>query len=199
MSTGSLIFLALDGVILVLMIIAAVRPDRYGVERQVTIAAPAERIFGLLDDFRRWPDWAPQDRLDRTLRRTYGGAASGVGAESAWSGTNRSGRGRMRIAEATPCSRVVVEVDFDKPFKTHNVNQFSLEPADGGTRVTWAMQGTQPFVAKLMGIFVNMDKMVGKHFEIGLRFLKIAAEGAPDTAAPSAGSRPPAAVVSPAP
>ena len=45
-----------------------------------------------------------------------------------------------------------------------------------GTRVTWAMQGPVPYLAKIMHLFFNVDSMVGKDFEEGLAFL--AAEAA---------------------
>ena len=38
------------------------------------------------------------------------------------------------------------------------------------------MSGPAPYITKLMGIFVSMDKMIGKDFEAGLTNLKAAAE-----------------------
>ena len=35
-----------------------------------------------------------------------------------------------------------------------------------------------PYIAKIMGIFVNMDTMIGKDFETGLAALKAQAESA---------------------
>jgi len=52
------------------------------------------------------------------------------------------------------------------------VNQFMLESTGKGTRVTWAMQGTNPFLAKVLSMFVDMDGAMGKHFEEGLESLK---------------------------
>ena len=55
---------------------------------------------------------------------------------------------------------------------------FTLTPKGNQTTVTWAMQGTSPFVAKLMGTVMNMDKMVGGQFEEGLAKLKTLSETA---------------------
>jgi hypothetical protein len=82
----------------------------------------------------------------------------------------------MEITEASPSSKVTLNLDFVRPFEAHNVVEFTLAPAGGATNVTWAMQGRQPFMAKLFSVFVNMDKMVGKDFEQGLANLKAAAE-----------------------
>jgi hypothetical protein len=62
----------------------------------------------------------------------------------------------MSIIESTPSTRVVVKVDFVKPFVAHNVNEFILEPmVEGGpaTKVTWTMRGSNLFVMKVMGNF----------------------------------------------
>ena len=69
-------------------------------------------------------------------------------------------------------------VDFVKPFAAHNVNEFRLEAANGATTVTWSMEGTNVFAARVMSVFVDMDRMMGKHFETGLSNLKALAEGA---------------------
>jgi len=44
------------------------------------------------------------------------------------------------------------------------------------TTVTWAMHGPNAYVARLMGLFFNMDRMVGGDFEHGLAALKTLAE-----------------------
>lgn len=44
------------------------------------------------------------------------------------------------------------------------------------TTVTWAMSGASSFIAKVMGLCFDMDKMVGKSFEDGLAQLKALAE-----------------------
>jgi hypothetical protein len=88
----------------------------------------------------------------------------------------------MSIIESTPPTRVVVKVDFVKPFAAHNLNELILGPMSGpgpSTRVTWTMQGSNLYVMRVMSIFVNMDRVMGKHFETGLNHLKQAAENRP--------------------
>jgi hypothetical protein len=45
-------------------------------------------------------------------------------------------------------------------------------PQGDGTNLTWLMHGPAPFMAKIMHVFMNIDRMVGKDFEIGLANLK---------------------------
>jgi hypothetical protein len=51
-----------------------------------------------------------------------------------------------------------------------------LEPAGSLTKITWTMDGTNLYIMRLMGIFMNMDHMMGKHFEAGLENLRTIAE-----------------------
>ncbi|MGE0439984.1 MAG: SRPBCC family protein [Gemmatimonadales bacterium] len=165
------------GVVAALLLFAATRPNTIEVRRSALIGAPAERIYALLDDFHRWPVWSPWEKLDPGMNRTHSGAASGKGAVYEWSGNKKVGRGRMEILETAPAGRLVIKLDFFEPFESHNTTVFSLEAAGGGTRVDWTMTGPNSFMGKLMGIFVNMDKMIGKDFDSGLANLKGAAEG----------------------
>jgi Polyketide cyclase / dehydrase and lipid transport len=173
------IVLIIAVMIAAVLIFAATKPDAVHVSRSVTINAPADKIFSLIDDFHNWPRWAPQDKEDPTIKRSYSGAASGDGAISNWDSTGNAGKGQMIIMESAPplkgVGKVVVKVDFVKPFTVHNVNEFTLEPGLS-TTVTWTMRGSNLYFMKLMGIFVNMDRMMGKHFETGLQNLKAAAE-----------------------
>lgn len=169
------IAIAVVTIIALVLLFAATRPNTVRVQRSITIHASAEKIFPLLNDFHQWNRWAPQDKEDPTMTRTYSGAVNGQGAISDWNSKGTAGKGRMTIIESSAPDRVVVQVDFVRPFTAHNVNEFTLEPGSS-TRVTWTMQGSRLYIMKVMGIFVNMDRVMGKHFESGLANLKNAAE-----------------------
>jgi carbon monoxide dehydrogenase subunit G len=119
------------------------KPDTFRVERSTRIKAPPEKIFPLINDFRRWADWSPYEVLDPKMARTYSGPDAGVGAIYAWEG-KRAGAGRMEIRQSTPASRVVIQLDFSKPLKAHNTAEFTLEVIGDATKVTWAMSGPTP-------------------------------------------------------
>jgi uncharacterized protein YndB with AHSA1/START domain len=170
------IAVAVFALIAVVLVFAATKPNTFRVQRSTVIDSPPEKIFALVNDFHNWYRWAPQDREDSTMRRTYSGAQSGRGAVSAWQSKGSAGTGGMSIIESVPPCRISIETDFTKPFVTHNLNEFVLEPVGSGTRVTWTMQGTNLYLMKIMGTFVNMDRMMGKHFETGLNSLKTVAE-----------------------
>ncbi len=163
-------------VIVVVLVIASTRPDSFRVERSIAIAAPAAKVFGLIEDFHKWTSWSPWENLDPELKRTYGGAERGKGATYAWEGNSAVGSGRMEVLEATPSSRVLIKLDFLKPFEAYNQADFGIAGDGGSTRVVWAMTGPQAFMMKVMSLFMSMDSMVGKDFEKGLAAMKAVAE-----------------------
>jgi uncharacterized protein YndB with AHSA1/START domain len=167
------------GVVVVIVAIlgfAATKPDSFRVQRSTNIKAPPEKIFPLIDDYHRWTVWSPYEKMDPTMQRSYSGAASGKGAVYEWAGDGNAGAGRMEILESVPSSKVKISLDFTKPFETHNIVVFSLEPQGDSTQVTWDMQGPAPFISKLMQVFFSLDSMIGKDFETGLADMKAAAE-----------------------
>jgi hypothetical protein len=95
----------------------------------------------------------------------------------------------MTITDAEPDRKVAIKLEFMKPFQATNVTTFDLVPSSDGTKVTWAMEGRNNFVAKAMCIFMPMDKMVGGDFEKGLASLKQVAEHGGAARADSSASR----------
>jgi uncharacterized protein YndB with AHSA1/START domain len=170
------ILLVILALIAAVLIYAAAKPSTFHVERSATIKATPEKVFPLINDLHNWPRWAPQDREDPMMKRTFAGAESGVGATSAWSGSGTTGKGRMTITGSIPPKSVTLAVDWEKPFSVRNINEFRLEPDGLNTRVTWSMSGPNLFMMKLMSVLTNMDRMMGQHFESGLDNLKIIAE-----------------------
>lgn len=158
------------------LVFATTRPDAFRVERSVTIKAPPEKIYPYFDDFNRWAVWSPWEKLDPAMKRTFSGAPSGKGAVYAWQGNSKVGEGRMEILESSPSSKLLLKLDFVKPFEGHNTAEYTLLPSGDTTQVTWAMYGPSTYVTKLMGLFVSMDSMIGKDFEAGLANLKAATE-----------------------
>jgi hypothetical protein len=156
--------------------LAATKPDTFSVQRSTSIKAPPEKIFVALNDFHRWTDWSPWEKLDPNMKRTQSGAASGKGAIYEWEGNSKVGAGRMEIVESMPATKVGIQLDFIKPFEGHNITEFSLVPQGDATGVTWTMHGPTPFVSKIMQVFVSMDRLIGKDFEAGLANLKALTE-----------------------
>ncbi len=158
--------------IAIVLILAATKPDTFSVQRATMVKAPPEKIFPLINDFHQWGTWSPYENKDPAMKRTYSGAASGKGAVYAWDGNKNVGSGRMEILDASVPTKIVIKLDFFTPFEGHNTAEFTMLPQGDATSVTWLMHGPAPFMSKIMQVFINMDRMIGKDFEIGLANLK---------------------------
>ncbi|HKH00910.1 MAG TPA: SRPBCC family protein [Bradyrhizobium sp.] len=158
--------------IAIVLRLAAAKPNTFSVRRETTVRAPPEKIFPLIDDFHQWATWSPYESKDPAMKRTYSGATSGKGAVYAWDGNKNVGSGRMEILEAAAPAKIIIKLDFFRPFEGHNSAEFTMLPQGDATRLTWLMHGPAPFMSKLMQVFMNMDKMIGKDFEVGLANLK---------------------------
>ena len=155
-----------------ILVIAATKPNTLRVQRALSIKAPADRIFPLVNDFHQWKTWSPYENKDPAMKRTYSGAERGKGAVYAWEGDKNVGSGRMEILEASAPHKVAIKLDSFTPFEGHNTAEFTMLPQGDGTHVTWLMQGPARFVTRLIQVFMNLDNMIGKDFEAGLANLK---------------------------
>jgi uncharacterized protein YndB with AHSA1/START domain len=160
--------------IAIILILAATKPNTFSVQRAALVKAPPEKVFPLINDFHQWTTWSPWENKDPAMKRTYSGPPSGRGAAYAWEGNKNVGAGRMEILDALSPSKIVIKLDFFKPFEGHNTAEFTMLPQGDAatTNINWLMHGPAPFMSKVMQVFMNMDNMIGKDFEIGLANLK---------------------------
>ena len=103
-------------------------------------------------------------------------STAGPGASYAWEGNSKVGKGRMEIAEATAASNVRIKLDFIEPMEGHNIAEFTFRPQGDKTLVRWEMSGPMSFPGKVFGIFMDMDRMIGRDFEAGLANLRAVVE-----------------------
>lgn len=158
------------------LVLAALQPSEYRVERTRVVHATPERVAPYLTDLRQWITWNPWDELDPTSRKEYSEPASGVGAWYTWEG-EQVGSGRMEITSITP-TEVRYALHFTAPMDDTAEVIMTLAPEGDGTRVTWRMEGHNAFVGKIFGLFVDMDAMIGADFDRGLANLDERLEGA---------------------
>jgi uncharacterized protein YndB with AHSA1/START domain len=172
----SIIAVLLVLAVIIIIVVASQKPDTFHFQRNIVIKAPPEKIFPHINDLNAWRTWSPYEKKDPAMKRTMSGPPAGKGAGYAWDGNKNVGTGSMEITESTPSSKVVIKLDFIKPFEGHNVATFTLMPRGGETEVSWAMDGPAPLITKVMSMVINMDKMVGDDFADGLASLKALAE-----------------------
>ena len=171
------ILIGVAAVLALLVIVIALQPATFHIERSVTMTAPPEAALAQVNDFHAWSAWSPWEKLDPNMTRSYDGAPAGVGAKYAWVGNKEVGEGRMTIEKSSP-AQVVIKLEFLKPFQATNTATFTFVKTPEGNKTTWAMDGSNNFVGKAFHLVMNMDKMIGPDFERGLAGMKAAAEAA---------------------
>lgn len=154
----------------------ASRPSSFRVERSATIAAPAEVVFAMINDFHQWQAWSPWEKLDPSMKKTLDGPAAGVGAIYYWNGNDQVGEGRMTVTESRPNERITIKLEFLKPFASTSNIEFTVAPSGSDVKLTWVMGGHNDFMGKVFSTFMDADSMIGKDLEKGLANLKAGAE-----------------------
>ena len=173
------ILVAIAVCIVVFVIIAALQPDEFRVERSISILAAPSAPFAQVNDLHKWQAVSPYVKLDPSASYVIDGASAGEGATLSWIGNSKVGEGRMTITESRPDELVRMRMDFIKPFASTCVAEFTFRAEGDGTQVTWSLAGPKNFISKAAGLVMNMDKMIGGQFEEGLANIKRVSEAAP--------------------
>jgi hypothetical protein len=132
--------------------------------------------YAQVNDLHQWQKISPYVKLDPTASYVFDGPQAGPGATLSWIGNSKLGEGRMTIAEARPNEWVRMNLEFVKPLASECVAEFTFKPERDQTIVTWNMVSPTSFVSKVVGLVMNMDKMIGAQFEEGLANLKRVSE-----------------------
>lgn len=187
------ILLVLAVLVLGFVVLVSTRPSTYAVTRTVVVPASPEATFSLVNDFHHWDKWSPWAKLDPNMKVSYAGAAAGQGAVYAWEGNADVGKGQMQILESHPPQHIAIQLEFVEPFASKADTQFRFQPSAGGTQVTWSMKGDLGFMEKAVGLFMDMDAMIGNDFDKGLAQLAEAAKAIPAAAPNPVADGPPVA------
>ena len=167
-----IILLIIIAIVAALLIYGALQSADFSVVRAVDLNATPDSVFKNINDFHNWAAWSPWEKMDPSMKRSFSGAAEGVGSKYAWVGNKKVGEGNMEITHSEPSKRMQLDLHFLKPFKADNVTEFTLSPSGNKTNIKWEMRGKRPFMFRVMGIFFSMDKIVGGDFEKGLNSLR---------------------------
>lgn len=155
---------------------AATQPSEFRVSRSAILDAPPQDVFAQINNMHSWGLWSPWDKLDPEMKKTFEGPSEGVGASYSWSGNFEVGQGRSTIVASQPFEFVRFKLEMIEPFAAVNDVEFALKDESGKTNVTWLMVGHKNLIAKVMGIFMDCEKMVGTQFEEGLSNLRTLVE-----------------------
>ena len=162
------ILLGLAAFIVIFLIVVAMRPADFRVERSATLAASPVALFEQVNDHHKFTVWNPFMKLDPNVKNTYSGPDAGVGAVCSWDGNSDIGAGSSTITESKPGELVRMRMDWKRPMEGTSTVDFIFKPQGDKTVVTWAMYGKNGFIGKAVSLFMSCEKMCGPPFEQGL-------------------------------
>lgn len=168
--------LSVLGVIAVFLLYVGMKSPDYFVSREITINAPAEKIFPYLNDQKLAEQWGPWLDIDPQAKMNYSGPDSGPGAKASWDSTGQLGTGSATIVESIENQKVGIALEYTKPMTMTQRADYLIKPAGDKSVVVWQVTGKNNFISRLMCTFMDMDKMVGGMFEKGLSKLKTVVE-----------------------
>lgn len=137
----------------------------FDVRKSIFIEAPPERVHAVVRDFRQWPAWSPWLIAEPDSRLDY----AENGKSYTWEG-KITGSGEMRVTGEDALRSIDYYLAFLKPWKSVNTVRFQFAGKNGGTEVTWTMEGSLPFFMFWMKSM--MAGYVGADYQRGLMLLK---------------------------
>ena len=166
------------GIVLLILLLAAIAPKTYNVFRSIEINCPKDEVFNNLKYLKKQDEWSPWAKRDPNMEQKFTGTDGEVGAISYWNGNKKVGEGEQELTKIIEGERIDSELRFLKPWKSTSDAYLITESVDAQkTKVTWGFSGKNKFPFSIMMLFMNMDKMIGKDFEEGLASLKKIMEG----------------------
>jgi hypothetical protein len=163
-------------VIIVFLTYVSFLPSTMKISRELVIKASPEILFAYINNSKKMNEWMPWQDSDPNVKMQYSGPEQGIGSTSSWESTGKMGTGNAIIVESIPNQSVKTQLSYTQPMAMSQLAELTLTPDAAGTKVTWSVSSQNGFFSKAVGVFVNLEKMVGDEFDKGLAKLKSIAE-----------------------
>ena len=170
------ILIALAAIILIFVVVVALQPSEFQMDRSTTIAAPQADVFAQVNDFHKWEAWSPWAKLDPQAKISFEGPPEGEGTVMTWSGNMEVGEGKMTLTESRPNELVKTRVDMVKPFEGTSTSEFTFKPEGDQTAVTWSVAAHHNFIEKAFCLVMGGKTMMSDLMENGLAQMKSVVE-----------------------
>jgi Polyketide cyclase / dehydrase and lipid transport len=168
------VLFVLLGLVVVALIAAYFMPKSFQVTREVVINKPESEVFAYVKLLKNQDNWSVWNLMDSTMIKTQTGTDGTVGFIAGWDSKNENlGAGEQEIVEIEEGVRIDYALRFKRPFEDTSATWMSTDSiAPTQTKVVWGMKGEMAFPTNLMGLFMNMEEMIGKDYETSLATLK---------------------------
>ena len=163
------------GLIVALLLIAALMPKVFNIEKTVVITKPVPEVMNKVGDLNYYSQWNPWQQSDPTTKKDITGTPKTPGHKYAWEG-KKVGMGSLTL-NSIDDKHIHFDLEFLKPWKSKAKDNWLFEQwGNGETKVTWQNSGELPWpIARLIGPMLN--KSLSKQFDQGLGNLKKMCEG----------------------
>jgi hypothetical protein len=170
--------LVLVAILLLILLTALFTKKEYSVERVITIAKPKSAVFEYAKFLKNQDNFSVWAKIDPDMKKEFRGTDGTVGFVSAWDSENKkAGKGEQEILKISEGERIDYEIRFLKPMKsTDNAFLAFKSVNDSTTSVTWGFFGKIKYPMNLMLLVMDMDAVLGKDLEGGLKNLKAVLE-----------------------
>ena len=172
------ILIGIGGLIVLFLLVAAVLPGSYRVERAIAINQTPEVVFEHVANLNNWLHWNPWTEIDPAAKNTFTGEIRQVGSAWAWEGTT-IGAGSLTIENIEPNERVEFKLVFTAPRAGEAKDCWTFQPINGGTKVVWRNEGALDYpLGRYVGLMLE-GSILGPQFEKGLANLARVCEASP--------------------
>ena len=156
-----------------LIVLALAAPKKYDVSRKILINGSLGDTYQYLLLIKNQDHWSPWKIKDPNMKQERTGTDGTVGFINCWEGNKDVGKGEQELVSFTENKSIESEIRFLKPWKSVSLGYFLVNEIEPNKiEVVWGFRGENKVPMNIMMLFYNMDKAVGKDFELGLSNLK---------------------------
>lgn len=142
--------------------------------RSIEINKSPNHVYQIISDLSQWNTWSPWFHAEPTVKTTVSGGAGQIGQTQTWEG-DVTGSGKITIAELEKNQKVLMSLEFFKPWKSIAQATFEIKAlSPDKCLVIWTIHSHMPlfmiFFKKMMTAYMGSD------FDRGLHMLKELAE-----------------------
>lgn len=164
--------------VLIYLGLCAIGTKNFNTEKSLTIDAPKNMLFNMVDDYKTMQKWSPWFDKDPDMKIEYGASTQGMDASYSWSGNKQVGSGKMTTIESTPATVHKARMEFEG-FDDASTAEFNFNDKEGKTEVIWKhySESDLPFLMRGMMWITGAKKTMEKDFVTGLnRMAELAAD-----------------------
>ena len=171
MKTLKIIGIVLGGLIALVLIAALFVPKQFVYEKTIVVNAPIDSVWENASTLSALDKWSPWNDHDPNMKKEMSGNDGTLGAKQSWE-SEIVGSGSQTISNIQKPTLFETNLDFMKPHESHGKAYVKLVADGRTTKATWGMTGSMPYPMNIMILFMNMEKSMGKDWDLGLSRLK---------------------------